>query len=53
MIDADNLSILLQAWHDHYLAQGYADADRTLEENHTMTLPLFWDVQEQLKSAKK
>lgn len=42
----------LQLWHQHYIEQHYADVDRTLEENHAMTIPLFWDVQEQLTQAK-
>lgn len=42
----------LRPWHIYYIEQGYADVDRTLEKNHTMTLPLFWDVQEQLSQAK-
>lgn len=46
------VSPALRAWHLHYLEQGYADVDRTLEESHSMTLPLFWDVQTQLISAK-
>ena len=46
------VSDALHPWHLHYLDQGYADVDRTLEENHTMTLPLFWDVQTQTDVAK-
>lgn len=42
----------LKPWHLHYLEQGYADVDRTLEEVHTSQLPLFWDVQAQLNEAK-
>lgn len=42
----------LRPWHLHYLEQGYADVDRTLEQNQTMTLPLFWSIDEQLKIAK-
>jgi DNA-binding CsgD family transcriptional regulator len=42
----------LQPWHIHYLEQAYADIDRTLETNYTMTLPLFWDVKTQLHQAK-
>lgn len=48
----DCVSTELQDWHHYYLAQQYADVDRTLEENHTMTLPLFWDVKKQLEHAK-
>jgi DNA-binding CsgD family transcriptional regulator len=42
----------LKPWHLHYLEQAYADVDRTLEENHSDTLPLFWDVRTQLSLAK-
>lgn len=48
----DCVSEMLRPWHLHYLEQHYADVDRTLEEYHTDLLPLFWDVQEQLKLAK-
>lgn len=46
------VSEALKPWHNHYLEQGYADVDRTLEESHTNSLPLFWDVQDQLLHAK-
>lgn len=46
------VSKALRVWHNHYLAQKYADVDRTLEESHSMTLPLFWDAHQQLKLAK-
>ncbi len=42
----------LRDWHVHYLEQNYADVDRTLEESYTLTLPLFWHVQNQLELAK-
>ena len=42
----------LKLWHKHYLAQDYADVDRTLEHSHQITLPIFWDVHEQLAHAK-
>lgn len=46
------VSNALRPWHLHYLEQAYADADRTLEESHLITLPIFWDVQSQLAAAK-
>lgn len=46
------VSEALRPWHDYYLEQAYADADRTLEENTLITLPLFWDVHQQLAQAK-
>lgn len=48
----DYVSEPLRPWHNHYLEQNYADVDRTLEESHLTTLPVFWDVQEQLAQAK-
>ena len=48
----DCVSDALKPWHIYYLEQGYADVDRTLEQNHQMTLPLYWDVKEQLTQAK-
>lgn len=46
------VSEALRSWHLHYLEQRYGDVDRTLEEAYTTTLPLFWDVHEQLANAK-
>lgn len=48
----DCVSEPLRAWHEHYLEQGYADVDRTLEKNLVDTIPLFWDVKEQLAQSK-
>ncbi len=48
----DYVSKALQPWHQYYLEQKYADVDRTLEEGHAQTLPLFWDVKIQLTQAK-
>lgn len=48
----DYASPALKVWHVHYLEQGYADVDRTLEGNSQQYLPLYWDVHEQLNAAK-
>jgi len=48
----DFVSSPLKSWHVYYLEQAYADVDRTLEKSHLTTLPLYWDVEEQLKQAK-
>lgn len=48
----DFVSPALLVWHKYYLEQAFADSDRTLQENHTRVLPLFWDVQQQLLQAK-
>lgn len=42
----------LRSWHQHYLAEGYADIDRTLEASEQTLLPCFWDVHEQLVLSK-
>lgn len=42
----------LQAWHQHYLENHYADVDRTLEFSQHCNLPVFWDVEQQLLHAK-
>ncbi len=47
------VSSALKPWHLHYLEQGYADVDRTLETVQTANFPAFWDVHEQLLQAKK
>lgn len=48
----DCVSTALRPWHAYYLEQGYADVDRTLQENQTAVLPQRWDVHQQLKNAK-
>lgn len=48
----DWVSPPLKVWHQHYLDEGYADIDRTLESSEQSLLPVFWDVQEQLTVAK-
>lgn len=40
------------AWHNHYISEGYEEVDSTLEDVYKTTLPTFWDLQTQLKSAK-
>ncbi|KTD75703.1 helix-turn-helix transcriptional regulator [Legionella waltersii] len=41
----------LEAWHNFYLQEGYADIDRILESTEQSLLPVFWDVKEQLRLA--
>ncbi|KTD51780.1 LuxR family transcriptional regulator [Legionella quinlivanii] len=48
----DWVSPALKIWHQYYLEQGYADIDRTLEYSEKSLLPVFWNVSEQLASAK-
>ncbi|KTC81345.1 helix-turn-helix transcriptional regulator [Legionella brunensis] len=42
----------LRAWHEHYLGENYADIDRTLESMEQGLMPIFWDIDCQLTSAK-
>lgn len=41
-----------QVWHQHYLEEKYADVDSTLDSVVEMTLPVFWDINQQLAQAK-
>jgi LuxR family transcriptional activator of bioluminescence operon len=38
-------------WHDHYLVEGYNDADSTLQASYQAPLPSYWNLEEQLKNA--
>ncbi len=40
------------AWHEHYLAEGYDNIDTTHNLVSKHGLPLFWNIQEQVKEAK-
>ncbi|MBA2710372.1 MAG: LuxR family transcriptional regulator [Tatlockia sp.] len=42
----------LRPWHQHYINQGYADIDRTLEAIAQSLLPVYWDVNQQLPQSK-
>lgn len=48
----DWVSPALKVWHQHYLAEDYADSDRTLESSQHSLLPIYWDVYQQLAEAK-
>lgn len=41
-----------RAWHQHYLQENYEEIDTTLDHVYRMTLPLFWDIKQQLKQAR-
>ena len=41
-----------QPWHNHYLSEGYEDIDTTLNFTHQHTLPTYWELPEQLRTAK-
>jgi LuxR family transcriptional regulator, activator of conjugal transfer of Ti plasmids len=42
----------IKLWHKHYLEQHYSDNDMTADEVHTSILPVYWDINDQLKVAK-
>lgn len=39
-------------WHEYYLSQNYNDFDQTVDQLHGSSLPIVWDLQEQLSKAK-
>lgn len=39
-------------WHKHYIGEAYEDIDTTLDTVYRTSLPIFWDIQQQLKEAK-
>jgi DNA-binding CsgD family transcriptional regulator len=39
-------------WHKHYISEGYEDIDSTLDSVYQQSLPIFWDLQDQLENAK-
>ena len=43
---------IFQLWHMHYLEECYADVDSTLAMTAQTTLPVYWDLSEQLAHAK-
>lgn len=38
-------------WHKHYISEGYEDIDTTLDQVYQTSLPVFWDLKDQLKNA--
>lgn len=42
----------IKPWHNYYLESGYEDIDQTLQWARQAILPVFWDVNDQLKQAK-
>lgn len=41
-----------RAWHNHYRDEYYDDIDTTMTEVYRTTVPVFWDLHEQLSVAK-
>lgn len=48
----DFCSANYRSWHEFYLSEHYEEIDSTLVKEHQQTLPLFWDIQQQLTAAK-
>ncbi len=48
----DYSSSRFDAWHKHYLSEGYEDIDSTLDVVYQSILPQLWDTREQLAQAK-
>lgn len=42
----------IKTWHSYYLEQHYSDNDMTVDEVHTSILPVYWNLNDQLKAAK-
>ena len=47
----EHSSTPLKAWHEHYIESEYEDVDQTLQRNKTFSVPIFWDVHQQLRNA--
>ena len=45
-------SAAIRPWHDYFLESGFEDVDQTLRWSKQAVLPLVWDLQTQLQSAK-
>ncbi len=39
-------------WHKHYISENYEEVDSTLDIVYRACLPIFWDLEQQLKEAK-
>lgn len=48
----DMASSNFDAWHQHYINENYEEIDSTLDQIYTTTLPVLWNLQNQLKEAK-
>lgn len=51
-IQYDFSSLNFSAWHNHYIQEGYSEIDTTFLDVYQTTVPVFWDIHQQLKSAK-
>lgn len=48
----DHSSSNLKLWHEHYIAEKYEDIDSTMDVVYQSTLPVCWDLKQQLQEAK-
>lgn len=48
----EHCSHQFQLWHDHYISENYEDIDSTLTLTYKKTMPIYWDVKQQLEQAK-
>lgn len=42
----------LKAWHAYYHQENFSQVDQTYQKVNKLNIPVFWDLQEQLNSAK-
>ena len=42
----------LKVWHENYVAENYDYVDSTLEKVYQSTVPVYWNIEEQLRKAK-
>ncbi|KTC98110.1 helix-turn-helix transcriptional regulator [Legionella erythra] len=47
----DTCSANFKSWHDHYLAENYNNIDNTLRYTYNNQLPVYWNLQQQLRQA--
>lgn len=48
----DFASAKYKAWHQHFVEEGYDDVDTTLDEVYKTTIPICWNLAEQLANVK-
>lgn len=48
----DLASPKFEVWHKHYLSEHYEEIDSDLETTHRITLPIYWNVKQQLEEAR-
>lgn len=42
----------LKAWHQYYLESAYDEVDQTTQSSKSAVVPVYWNVQQQLKEAR-